>query len=152
MMNMTIARMEEQHIEAVADLEAMCFSTPWTEENLRSSLANKTDYFFVALDEEEDVIGYIGVSVVADSCFVNNIAVYPACRRQGVGTALMKIAIMTADARGTDFISLEVRESNFAAIALYQSLGFEEMGRRKNFYRRPQEDALIMTKVFTRKA
>jgi len=59
---------------------------------------------------------------------------------------------MTADARGTDFISLEVRESNFAAIALYQSLGFEEMGRRKNFYRRPQEDALIMTKVFTRKA
>ena len=144
MMNMTIARMEEQHIEAVADLEAMCFSTPWTEENLRSSLANKTDYFFVALDEEEDVIGYIGVSVVADSCFINNIAVYPACRRQGVGTALLKIAIMTADVNSTEFISLEVRESNAAAIALYEALGFEEMGRRKNFYRRPQEDALIL--------
>ncbi|HCA53914.1 MAG: ribosomal protein S18-alanine N-acetyltransferase [Acutalibacteraceae bacterium] len=151
MMNMTIARMEEQHIEAVADLEAMCFSTPWTEENLRSSLANKTDYFFVALDEEEDVIGYIGVSVVADSCFINNIAVYPACRRQGVGTALLKIAIMTADVNSTEFISLEVRESNAAAIALYEALGFEEMGRRKNFYRRPQEDALIMTKLLTKK-
>ena len=151
MMNMTIARMEEQHIEAVADLEAMCFSTPWTEENLRSSLANKTDYFFVALDEEEDVIGYIGVSVVADSCFINNIAVYPACRRQGVGTALLKIAIMTADVNSTEFISLEVRESNAAAIALYEALGFEEMGRRKNFYRRPQEYALIMTKRLTKK-
>ena len=151
MMNMTIARMEEQHIEAVADLEAMCFSTPWTEENLRSSLANKTDYFFVALDEEEDVIGYIGVSVVADSCFINNIAVYPACRRQGVGTALLKIAIMTADVNSTEFISLEVRESNAAAIALYEALGFEEMGRRKNFYRRTQEDALIMTKLLTKK-
>ena len=151
MMNMTIARMEEQHIEAVADLEAMCFSTPWTEDNLRSSLANKTDYFFVALDEEEDVIGYIGVSVVADSCFINNIAVYPACRRQGVGTALLKIAIMTADVNSTEFISLEVRESNAAAIALYEALGFEEMGRRKNFYRRPQEDALIMTKLLTKK-
>lgn len=150
-MNMTIARMEEQHIQAVADLEAMCFSTPWTEDNLRSSLDNKTDYFFVALDEDEDVIGYIGVSVVADSCFVNNIAVYPACRRQGVGTALLKIAILTADVNGTEFISLEVRESNTAAIALYTSLGFEEMGRRRNFYRRPQEDALIMTKIFAKK-
>lgn len=150
-MNMTIARMEEQHIQAVADLEAMCFSTPWTEDNLRASLDNKTDYFFVALDEDEDVIGYIGVSVVADSCFVNNIAVYPACRRQGVGTALLKIAILTADVNGTEFISLEVRESNTAAIALYTSLGFEEMGRRRNFYRRPQEDALIMTKIFAKK-
>lgn len=152
MIHLTIAQMQKKHLQDIADLEKMCFSTPWTYENLAEELNNDTAYFFVALDEDEEVIGYIGVSVVADSCFVNNIAVYPACRRQGVGTALMKIAIMTADARGTDFISLEVRESNFAAIALYQSLGFEEMGRRKNFYRRPQEDALIMTKVFTRKA
>ena len=152
MIHLTIAQMQKEHLQDIADLEKMCFSTPWTYENLAEELNNDTAYFFVALDEDEEVIGYTGVSVVADSCFVNNIAVYPACRRQGVGTALMKIAIMTADARGTDFISLEVRESNFAAIALYQSLGFEEMGRRKNFYRRPQEDALIMTKVFTRKA
>ena len=76
---------------------------------------------------------------------------YPACRRQGVGTALLKIAIMTADVNSTEFISLEVRESNAAAIALYEALGFEEMGRRKNFYRRPQEDALIMTKLLTKK-
>ncbi len=150
MINLTIARMEEQHLEAVADLEAMCFSTPWTFENLKESLENDTSYFFVALDDD-DVIGYIGVSVVADSCFINNIAVYPLCRRQGVGTALLKIAILTADVMGTDFISLEVRESNYAAIALYHSLGFEEMGRRRAFYRRPQEDALIMTKIFEKK-
>ena len=151
MIHLTIARMEEEHIQAVADLETICFSTPWTEDNLRDSLREDTNFFFVALDEDDDVIGYVGVSVAADSCFVNNIAVYPACRREGVGTALMKIAIMTADAYGTEFISLEVRESNTAAIALYESLGFEEMGRRKNFYRRPQEDALIMTKIFAKK-
>jgi len=152
MINLTIAQMQQEHVQSIADLEKMCFSTPWSYEQIAEELTNDTAFFFVALDEDEDVIGYIGVSVVADSCFVNNIAVYPGCRRQGVGTALMKIAIMTADARGTDFISLEVRESNYAAIALYESLGFEVMGKRKNFYRRPQEDALIMTKIFARKA
>ena len=89
--------------------------------------------------------------MISDSCFVDNIAVYPEYRRQGVGTALLKIAALTADVMGTDFISLEVRESNYAAIELYRSMGFEVMGMRKNFYRRPQENALIMTKIFGKK-
>ena len=77
MINLTIAQMQREHLQDVADLEKMCFSTPWTYENLAEELDNDTAYFFVALDEDEEVIGYIGVSVVADSCFVNNIAVYP---------------------------------------------------------------------------
>ncbi len=150
MINLTIARMEREHLEDVAELERICFSTPWTYENLSDELDNDTAYFFVALDDDK-LVGYIGVSVISDSCFVNNIAVYPEYRRQGVGKALMKIAILTADAMGTGFISLEVRESNYAAISLYRSLGFEEMGLRKDFYRLPKEHALIMTKNFPKR-
>ena len=150
MINLTIARMEREHLEDVAELERICFSTPWTYENLSDELDNDTAYFFVALDNDK-LVGYIGVSVISDSCFVNNIAVYPEYRRQGVGKALMKIAILTADAMGTGFISLEVRESNYAAISLYRSLGFEEMGLRKDFYRLPKEHALIMTKNFPKR-
>lgn len=151
MINLTLARMEREHLEAIAALEKLCFSTPWTYENLEEELHNDTAYFFVALDDNK-LIGYIGVSVVADSCYVNNIAVYPEYRRQGVGTALIKMASLTADVMGTDFISLEVRESNYPAIALYRSLGFEEMGMRRDFYRQPRENALIMTKIFSKKA
>ena len=150
MINLTIARMEREHLEDVAELERICFSTPWTYENLSDELDNDTAYFFVALDDDK-LVGYIGVSVISDSCFVNNIAVYPEYRRQGVGKALMKIAILTADAMGTGFISLAVRESNYAAISLYRSLGFEEMGLRKDFYRLPKEHALIMTKNFPKR-
>ncbi len=150
MINMIIARMEREHIPEIVKLEELCFSTPWTYENLEEELDNKTAYFFVAL-EGEKVIGYIGVNVIEDSCFINNIAVYPEYRRQGVGKALIKIASLTADAMGTDFISLEVRESNYPAIAMYKSLGFEEMGMRRDFYRRPRENALIMTKIFSKK-
>ncbi len=150
MINLIIERMEREHIPEIVELEKLCFSTPWTYENLEEELDNKTAYFFVAL-EDEKVIGYIGVSVVADSCFINNIAVFPEYRRQGVGRALIKMASLTADAMGTDFISLEVRESNYPAIAMYRSMGFEEMGMRRDFYRRPRENALIMTRIFPKK-
>lgn len=142
--------MEHEHLAAIAELEQICFTQPWSYKSLEEELSNDTAHFFVALAEGE-VAGYIGVFVVCESCFVTNVAVFPQYRRQGVGRALLKIAILTADAMGTDFISLEVRKSNYPAIALYESLGFEEMGLRKNFYRHPTEDALIMTKLFQRK-
>ncbi len=149
MIDLILAQMEREHLEAVAELERVCFTQPWSYKSLEEELDNDTAHFFVALSEGS-VVGYIGVYVVCESCFVTNVAVYPDFRRKGVGRALLKIAIMTADAMGTDFISLEVRKTNYPAISLYQSLGFEEMGLRKNFYRNPTEDALIMTKIFTR--
>lgn len=150
MIDLTLVKMEREHLDAIAELEKECFTQPWSYKSLEEELENDTAHFFVAMSEGE-VAGYIGVYVVLESCFIANIAVYPKFRRQGVGRALLKIAILTADALGTDFISLEVRESNYPAIALYRSLGFEEMGLRKNFYRNPTEHALIMTKVFQRK-
>ena len=151
MLDLTIAEMAREHLESIAELEAICFSQPWSYKSLEEELDNDTAYFFVALVGER-VAGYIGVFVVCESCFVSNIVVHPDFRRQGIGTALLKMAALTADAMSTEFISLEVRKSNDAAIALYEKMGFEEMGLRKNFYRNPTEDALIMTKIFSRKA
>ncbi len=147
MINLILEQMQSGHLEALAELEKICFSQPWSYKSLEEELTNKTAHFFVATVDGE-VAGYIGVYIVCESCFVTNVAVFPQFRRQGVATALIKMAALTADAMGTDFISLEVRQSNAPAIALYRSLGFEEMGLRKNYYRNPTEDALIMTKVF----
>lgn len=147
MINLILKQMEHEHLETLAELEKICFSQPWSYKSLEEELSNKTAHFFVALVDEE-IAGYIGVYVVCESCFVTNVAVFPKYRRQGVATALIKMASLTADAMGTDFISLEVRKSNEPAVSLYRSLGFEEMGMRKNYYRNPTEDALIMTKVF----
>lgn len=149
MIDLTLVRMEREHLEAVAQLEKVCFSQPWSYKSLEEELDNDTAHFFAALSEGR-VAGYIGVYVVYESCFITNIAVYPEFRRKGVGRALIKTAMVTAGSMGADFISLEVRKTNYAAISLYESLGFEEMGLRKNFYRNPTEDALIMTKIFTR--
>lgn len=141
--------MEREHIESIAKLEKICFSQPWSYQSLEEELDNKNAYFFTALVDGE-VAGYMGMYIVLESCFVTNIAVFPAYRRQGVAKSLIKIAMLTADAMETDFISLEVRPSNTPAISLYQSFGFEQNGLRKNYYKNPTENALIMTKFFKR--
>ena len=150
MINLILSEMQREHLEQVAELEKICFSQPWSYTSLEEELDNETAHFFVATVDDR-VVGYIGVFVVSDSCFISNIAVLPDYRRQGVGRALMKIAMLTADVMGTEFISLEVRPTNYPAVMLYKSLGFDEMGRRRDFYRNPREDALIMTKIFSKK-
>lgn len=147
MINLTLVQMEREHLDTLVELEKECFSQPWSYKSLEDELTNDTAYFYVALVDEE-IAGYIGVYVVCESCFVTNVAVFPKFRRQGVATALVKMASLTAYAMGTEFISLEVRESNYPAIALYRSLGFQEMGLRRDYYRKPKESAIIMTKVF----
>ncbi len=146
-MDLIITMMEERHLADLARLEEECFSQPWSYKSLEEELTNDTAHFFVA-EVEGKVAGYIGVFIVCESCFVSNVAVFPEYRRQGIARALIKMASLTAYSMGTDFISLEVRKSNTPAIALYESMGFEEMGLRKNYYRNPPEDALIMTRTF----
>ena len=142
--------MVREHLDELVKLEKICFSQPWSYQSLEEELSNDTAYFFTALDGEK-VIGYIGLYIVCESCFVSNIAVFPEYRRKGVATALIERACECAKEHGTDFISLEVRPSNVSALALYEKFGFEEMGLRKNYYRNPTEDALIMTKLFEKK-
>ena len=126
----------------IAEIEKECFSCPWSEDALLSS-AN-SDCVFVLYEEDGVVKGYAGLQIVLDEGYITNVAVKNLFRRQGVARALMEELLKKLDA--LSFISLEVRESNIAAINLYSSLGFKEEGKRKNFYDAPKEDALILTK------
>lgn len=130
----------------IAALEEECFSTPWSEHAISDSAKNGTLFF--VYENEGEVVGYAGLDIVLDEGYVTNIAVCKKARRQGFGRALTQALVAEAKNRGLCFISLEVRSQNLAAIALYEGEGFVAEGRRKNFYRDPTDDAIIMTKRF----
>lgn len=136
----------EKDAELIAEIERKCFATPWTEEQIKSS-DDSTVFFLARVDEK--VVGYGGMYTVLDEGYVTNIGVLPEFRRRGIGAKIVNELIDFSKERSLSFLSLEVRVSNIAAINLYKSFGFEEVGKRKNFYRLPNEDALIMTRYFT---
>ena len=116
---------------------------------LAEELENQCAAFLVAQDGDTDkVIGYAGLLVVADEGYINNVAVFPEYRRQGVAAKLLAVFENFARGNHLAFLTLEVRPSNAAAIALYESFGFRQAGRRKNYYDLPKEDALILTKTY----
>jgi len=141
---MTIRRLTEADIPAAAELEKACFSVPWTEGMLSGEVA---EGLYLGAFEGETLVGYCGMRAVLDEGYINNVAVLPAFRRRGIARALL--TELENSAEGLAFLTLEVRESNGAAQALYLSLGFLPVGRRPRYYERPVEDALLMTKYFT---
>lgn len=149
-----IVPMRLRHIPEVARLEETCFSSPWSAATLRDGLGNPQWVFYVALRTppespgKEQVAGYGGMLCAAGDCYIANIAVFPECRRQGAATALLLRLIDKARELGGEFVSLEVRESNVGAMALYEKLGFRRAGLRKNYYEKPRENALIYTLWF----
>ncbi len=136
----------EKDAELIAQIERHCFATPWTAEQVKSS--DDSTVFFLA-KEKEKVIGYGGMYTVLDEGYVTNIGVLPEFRRQGIGAKIVDKLIDYSKEKALAFLSLEVRVSNIAAIELYKRFGFEEVGKRKNFYSLPKEDALIMTRYFS---
>lgn len=146
-MAIEIVPIRENHLNAVAALETVCFPTPWTREALAEELPNPQAHFLVA-EADGAVAGYIGVQEICGEGYVTNVAVLPQYRRRGIGERLLREAACGAKARGCDFLSLEVRVGNEAAIRLYRRIGFSLQGRRKDFYRDPTEDALIYTLFF----
>lgn len=132
-------------ISDIANIEKECFSCPWSQNAIQESM-NAGTSFYVARSKNS-VSGYMGVSKIAGEGYVTNIAVLPTYRRQGIGKALLEYVLNDCK-NELEFISLEVRVSNTAAISLYKKLGFVEVGKRKRFYTNPAEDALIMTKNF----
>ena len=144
---MKIQRMTPQHLDGALKIENECFSHPWTRENLENELNNPTSVFFTAL-ENDGVIGYIGMSTVIDEGYIFNVAVSEDYRRRGVGYALVRELVTCGMKNSLCFITLEVRESNSAAIALYSKFGFIRVGERKNYYSDPTENAVLMTKYF----
>ena len=141
-----VVKTEREHIKHIAQLEKICFSEPWSEETILSAISTGTK-FFTAI-ENEKVLGYIGISCVLDEGYIANVAVFPEARGKGVGEKLIDRVFALASDDNLSFVSLEVRESNIPAISLYEKKGFKTEGRRKNFYKNPTEDALIMTKRF----
>lgn len=145
-MNFTVENMAEKHIPQIAELEIQCFSQPWSANALKEELNNENSHFLVAVADE--VAGYIGVQEICGEAYITNVAVFENYRKKGVGRMLLRAACDGAEGRGCEFITLEVRQSNAAAIALYESEGFEAAGIRKNFYSNPTENGIICTKFF----
>ena len=139
---MTIENARPEHDGAIAALDARCFPDPWPEDRI----ARLRERFAVAL-EGETLLGYLALSTVLDEGSIDNIAVLPEYRRRGVAEALLRAAIRRGRERALAFITLEVRAGNAPAIALYEKHGFARVGRRKNYYEKPREDAILMTLV-----
>ena len=142
---MILETMNAVHVAQIAALEKICFSDPWSERSIASELDNKLAFWLVAT-EGETVAGYIGSQTVMEETDMMNVAVHPDFRRQGIAEALVSGLVERLKAMGSHCLTLEVRASNAPAIALYEKLGFAEIGRRKNYYRNPREDALILRK------
>lgn len=139
---MTVVPMEERHLDTLAEIEKACFHAPWSADMLREELGKG---IFLVAEQDGAVAGYVGCQTVLDEGYITNVAVSPACRRQGIGRALVGALASHARGQGLSFVTLEVRASNAPALALYEGAGFRRVGVRKNFYTAPAEDAVLMT-------
>lgn len=146
-MNVRLLPMDRATVAEVAAIERECFSHPWSEDMLAEELYNDNASYIVAMADDGTVLGYAGLTVVLDEGYVNNVAVKGQYRRQGVADRLLEAFIRFAQAN-LAFLTLEVRPSNEKAIALYLKHGFAQVGRRKNYYQDPTEDAILMTREF----
>ena len=142
---MKIIPMTADHVPSVAALEVLCFSDPWSQNSVASELNNPLSLWLVAV-EEDAVVGYVGSQTVMGETDMMNVAVHPDHRRRGIARSLIDGLVQALKDRESHSLTLEVRASNAPAIALYESLGFLEAGRRRNYYRNPKEDALILRK------
>ena len=140
--------MNETHIEPIAEIEKLCFSDPWSVNSIGSELKNPLSLWLVAQDGDR-VAGYVGSQTVLGEADMMNIAVHPDYRRQGIGEQLVTRLVEQLRRQGSHILMLEVRISNGPAIALYEKLGFFQVGRRPNYYRNPREDALLLKKEWS---
>ena len=146
---MIIRKMNLGDVSAIAELEKLCFSDPWSENSIASEVDNRLSYWLVA-EVDGIVAGYVGSQTVLDAADMMNLAVSPVYRRRGIGQALVNALVEHLRQNEVIALLLEVRVSNAPAIALYESLGFEQVGRRPKYYHNPREDALIMRKELVR--
>lgn len=139
-------RLEKTDLPGAAELERLCFSEPWSE-NALALLTDGIQAVGACVREDGRAVAYGGMMIAPGEGQITNIAVHPDYRRRGAGAAILERLIAEAGERNLGQIVLEVRESNEGAIRLYRRKGFETVGIRKNFYRKPTEDALIMVRT-----
>ncbi|MBR2476562.1 MAG: ribosomal protein S18-alanine N-acetyltransferase [Clostridia bacterium] len=144
---MIIDNLKAQYIDGIDSINRLSFSDPWSKNLMEQELDNPNCYYAVGVDDGQ-VVGYAGMTVIADEANITNVATHPDCRQQGIGKALLGKLIDICIEKNFFLITLEVRKSNIAAISLYESLGFLVEGERKKYYSDNGEDALIMTRRF----
>lgn len=137
--------MSQDHVLQIAQLEKMCFSSPWSERSIESELTNPLALWLVAVDNDR-VAGYVGSQSVMGEADMMNLAVDPEYRRMGVGKKLVEKLIDALSEEAVHSLTLEVRASNVGAISLYEKMGFQQVGCRPGYYSNPKEDALILRK------
>jgi ribosomal-protein-alanine N-acetyltransferase len=133
------------HVPEVSAIELACFSDPWSEASFRQAVGNAAVFFRVATEGAGGpVVGYVVAWFAGGEGEIANVAVAPSARSRGIGGMLLDAAIAAAGDHGAEALYLDVRESNARARALYDSRGFVEVGRRRRYYRRPAEDAIVL--------
>ena len=145
-MEYQIIPMTPAQLPQAAALERACFSHPWTEQALAEDLDNELLTLLAAVGEDGTLLGYGEVRTVLDEGTLERIAVAPQFRRHGAAEALLR-RVLDDGREKLAFLTLEVRAGNAPALGLYEKLGFEVVGRRRNYYREEGEDALLMTVV-----
>ena len=136
--------MRERDLDQVMEIERRGYPFPWTRGIFRDCL--QAGYPGLVVEQGQQMIGYGMVSIAADEAHVLNICIDPACQSRGYGRQLLRALVVLVRDRGAQRVFLEVRPSNTGAIALYQSEGFNEIGRRPRYYpaHNGREDALVM--------
>ncbi len=144
----TIDEMQSGDWRDFARIDRECFALPWSEKSFEDEYKNDIAVYFSARDDGE-CIGYAGFWNVSGEGDITNIAVREKYRRKGIGGELLRAVINKSVSLGLSIITLEVRVSNTAALALYKKYGFEIIGKRKNYYSDNNEDAYIMKKTLS---
>lgn len=147
-MNFSVARMSPGDLPAAAALEREVFSDFWSEAMLSSGFETPSQLYFCAKGRDGALAGYAAVMIVLDEGELLRIGVFPKFRGRGVASMLMEAIVRTAEERKLAFMTLEARQGNAPAIKLYEKYGFSPESVRRNYYRSPAEDALIMRRVF----
>ena len=143
-----IVTLTEEYIESLVELENLCFDEPWTKGMFVGDLSSEYTCYFAAIDDDNKVVGYAGMWISVDEGQITNVAVHPDFRRKNIATELLSRLFDVCRKRGLQSITLEVRQSNEKAINLYEKNGFLSVGMRKNYYKNPAENAVLMTKTF----
>ena len=142
--DLCIKQMTTEDLDAVSSVEKAVFSMPWTKDGFAAALDMAGSNYLVAIDDENNLVGYCGYYSVLDEAEITNVAIAPPYRKKGYAKAMLLKLLEQAKQNGIKTVVLEVRFSNADAIGLYEKLGFCKLGIRKNFYELPKEDAIIM--------
>lgn len=144
-MSWIIRTMAEADLPKVTAIEEGCFSEPWSTQSFLDTIT-RDDTIYLVMEDNGEIGGYCGAYCILDQAEIPNVAVHPQYRCQGIALAMLTQLLECCKAKGIESVVLEVREGNQPAIRLYEKLGFQSCGIRKDFYRKPQENAVIMEK------